>query len=66
MLLVRCGPVTIKDIDIPSADEIIDEAKDEIKEEVPFAELDPSQKAQLLSDHNECKKYADTCQLVEV
>ena len=32
----------IKDIDIPSAEEIIDEAKDEVKEEVPFAELDPS------------------------
>ena len=50
----------IKDIDIPSADEIIDEAKDEIKEEVPFAELDPSQQGQILSDHNECKKY-DRC-----
>ena len=50
----------IKDIDIPSAEEIIDEAKDEVKEEVPFAELDPSQQAQILSDHNECKKYADT------
>ena len=50
----------IKDIDIPSADEIIDEAKEEIKEEVPFAELDPSQQGQILSDHNECKKYADT------
>ena len=35
---------------------LIDEAKDEIKEEVPFAELDPSQQGQILSDHNECKK----------
>ena len=49
----------IKDIDIPSAEEIIKEAKDEIKEHVPLAELDMSQKQQLLSDHNECKKYAD-------
>ena len=43
----------MKDLDIPSADEIIDKVKDEVKEEVPLAELDPSQKAQLLSDHNE-------------
>ena len=49
----------IKDIDIPSAEDIIKEAKDEIKEHVPLAELDMSQKQQLLSDHNECKKYAD-------
>ena len=46
----------MKDLDIPSADEIIDKVKDEVKEEVPLAELDPSQKSQLLSDHNECKK----------
>ena len=35
----------MKDLDIPSADEIIDKVKDEVKEEVPLAELDPYPKS---------------------
>ena len=46
----------LKDIDIPSAKEIIEDVKDEIKETLPFGELDFTQKQQLLADHNECKK----------
>ena len=49
----------IKDIDIPSAEDIINEAKDQVKEQVGLGELDMDQKQQLLSDHNECKKYSD-------
>jgi len=49
----------LKDIDIPSAKEIIEDVKDEIKETLPFGELDFTQKQQLLADHNECKKYSD-------
>ena len=49
----------IKDFDIPSAEDIIKEAKDEIKEQVGLGELDIDQKQQLLSDHSECKKYSD-------
>ena len=49
----------IKDLDIPSAEAIIKEVKDEIKEHVPLAELDMTQKQQLLSDHSECKKYSE-------
>jgi len=49
----------IKDFDIPSAETIINEAKDEIKEQVGLGELDIDQKKQLLSDHRECKEYSD-------
>lgn len=48
-----------EDIEIPSAGEIIDDIKDQVKEVIPGAELDLSQKQQLLADHNECRKYAD-------
>jgi len=49
----------LQDIEIPSAKDIIDDIKEEVKEVIPGAELDLSQKQQLLSDHNECRKYAD-------
>jgi hypothetical protein len=49
----------LQDIEIPSAEEIIDDIKDQVKEVIPGAELDLSQKQQLLSDHNACRKYAD-------
>jgi len=49
----------IKDIDIPSAEEIIKEAKDEIKEQAGLGELTSEEKSRLLSDYTECKKYAD-------
>jgi len=39
-------------------DELVKETETAIKEKVPFAELDKSQKAQLLSDFNECKNYS--------
>ena len=48
-----------QDIEIPSAEKIIDGIKEEVKEVIPGADLDYSQKQQLLRDHNECKKYAD-------
>ena len=49
----------LQDIEIPSAEEIIDDIKDQVKEVIPGAELDYSQKQQLLADHKECKAYAD-------
>ena len=49
----------LQDIEIPSAEKIIDGIKEEIKEVIPGAELDYSQQQQLLADHKECKKYAD-------
>ena len=49
----------LQDIEIPSAEEIINDLKDQVKEVIPGAELDLSQKQQLLADHNYCKKYAD-------
>jgi len=49
----------IEGLNIPSAEDIINEVKDEIKEHVPLAELDMDQKQQLLSDHSECKKYSE-------
>jgi len=48
-----------EDLEIPTAEDIIEDIKEEIKEVIPGAELDLSQKQQLLADHNECKKYAD-------
>ena len=49
----------LQDIEIPSAEKIIDGIKEEVKEVIPGADLDYSQKQQLLADHNACKKYAD-------
>ena len=39
-------------------DELVKETETAIKEKVPFAELDQSQKKQLLVDHGECKNYS--------
>ena len=39
-------------------DELVKETETAIKEKVPFAELDQSQKKQLLDDHGECKNYS--------
>ena len=48
-----------ENIEIPSAEEIIEDIKEEVKEVVPGGELDVSQQQQLLADHNYCRKYAD-------
>ena len=37
---------------------LLEETETAIKEKVPFAELDQSQKKQLLDDHGECKNYS--------
>jgi len=50
----------IKDFDIPSAEDIINEIKKEIAEEVGLGELDVDQKRQILSDHSECRAVSDT------
>jgi hypothetical protein len=49
----------IKDIEIPSADEIIDEAKEEVKEFVDEKTGEGiTDTAQFLRDYNDCKKNA--------
>ena len=37
---------------------LLEETETTIKEKVPFAELDSSQKSQLISDFNECQTYS--------
>jgi len=37
---------------------LLEETETAIKETVPFAELDQTQKKQLLSDHTECRNYS--------
>ena len=49
----------LQDIEIPSAGDIIEDIKEEVKEVIPGAKLDYSQQQQLLADHKECKAYAD-------
>jgi len=47
-------PKDLKD----SIEKLVEETESVIKEKVPFAELDQSQKALLLSDFNECRAYS--------
>ena len=47
-------PKDLKD----SIEKLVEETESAIKEKVPFAELDQSQKALLLSDFNECRAYS--------
>ena len=47
-------PKDLKD----SIEKLVEETETAIKEKVPFAELDQSQKKQLVSDYNECVEYS--------